>query len=257
VSARRAVLALATVSVLIASAISASSASAATSGTTAFTCSAATSSRPFADEHCLTRRGGESNAFGHVAIPAGKATAIAGTNAKTGGSTTTAVPAVLTGTIAGVATELTCTTSATSGSLENSLVGEVHFIQMSGAVISYTGCTMAKPTAAGCSIKEGKITTNSLKATTSGSSLLFEPTTGTELGKVTFEGCKIAGFNNTFSITGTVPATPNGATLEVTRAATEATLKFAGQKAGLAQVETLRAKEGNPIVATPSPFTTR
>jgi hypothetical protein len=253
-SARRAVLALAMMSALIASAISVSSASAATSGTTAFTCTKSAVKKPFTDEHCLNRPGGEQT-FGHVAIAEGTETAIVGSNEKTASSTTAAFAPVLNGTIGGIAVEIKCTTVSSTGNLKNQLLGEEHHITGTGIVITYTGCTMPVPVGQECKIVGGTIKTNSLKATSNASGIVFEPTTaGTAFTTINTEGCKTASLNGSFPVTGTVTAIPNGATLEVTKASSEATLKFAGQKATLQQIETLRMKEGNPIAATKAPF---
>jgi hypothetical protein len=256
-SVRRAILALAMTSVLIATAISAPSASAATSGTTAFTCTKEAIKKPFSDEHCLTRPGGTANTFGHVAIAEGIETAITGSNAKTASSTTAASPMVLNFKIAGVALEIKCTTASSTGTLKNQLLGEEHHITTTGVVITNSGCTVPVPSGQECEIVGGKITTNSLKATSNASGIVFEPTTaGGTFTTIGITHCKTASLNGSFPLTGTYTALPNGATLEVTKASSEATLKFAGQKVTLQQIETLRMKEGNPIVATKAPFGT-
>jgi hypothetical protein len=255
-SVRRAILALAMTSALIATAISAPTASAATSGTTAFTCTKEATEKPFSDEHCLTKPGGNANTFGHVAIAEGTETAITGSNAKTASSTTAAFAPILTTTFAGgIALEIKCTGVTSTGALKNQLLGEEHHITGSGIVLTYTGCTVPVPAGQECRIAGGGIiTTNSLKATSNASGVLFESTSGGAFTTLSIEGCRSTFLNGSFPITGSVTAIPNGATLEVTKASSESTLKFAGQKATLQQIETLRMKEGNPIVATkPSP----
>jgi hypothetical protein len=254
-SARRAVLALAMMSALIASAISVSSASAATSGTTAFTCTKQAPKKPFSDEHCLTRPGGTANTFGHVAIAEGTETAITGSNAKTANSTTAAAPAVLNLFWSTIPEEVKCTGVTSTGTLRNQLLGKDHHIAGTGIVITYTGCTMPLPAGQDCEIVGGTIKTNSLKATSNGSGVVFEPATaGTAFVNINTTHCKNTALNGSFPITGTVTAIPNGATLEVTKATSESTLKFAGGNAILQQIVTLRMKEGSPIVATKAPF---
>jgi hypothetical protein len=251
-NARRTLVGLSLLCALIISALSASSALAVESGTTAFECSKSTTTKTFSDEHCTNSTTGTKE-WGHKAIAAGTSFSIVGSNAKTNSTTTAAEPAVLLGTIAGIAVELKCTTVSSTGSLKNVLTGEVHSISGTGIVITYTGCTVVKPVN-GCSVKNGTITTNSLTAASKEMGIVFSPPTSGIFTEITLQGCTTSALNGTFPVKGSATAEPVGATLKTTDAGTTGTLTFAGQKAGLTQVETIRKPEGNPIATTTPPF---
>jgi hypothetical protein len=205
-------------------------------------------------EHCLTE-GTAAAEFGHVEIKAGVATAITATNAKSASSTTASSPAVLSGTLAGIETEINCTTVSGTGELTNAAAS------VSGnGVITYTGCTVVKP-ARECKVKEGKVVTKKLTATTVGltnaNELKFEGEVNAKgekiFAEVNLEGCK----ENkpaaaAYPVTGSLIATTNGATTETTVAGVKAqkTLLFGGQLAGLGGAITISTSKGVPLALT-------
>jgi len=115
----------------------------------------------------------------------------------------------------------------------------------------------------GCKVTGEKVETKSLTATTVGGEekfLKFSPSTGTEFAVVPLEGCSNAGLNERFPVTGSVKIAPHGATLISTHeeVTTQGTLKFGGQKAGLAGSLTLSGKkEGGSEAATPLTVTNK
>jgi hypothetical protein len=247
-SGRRAAIGLSLLCALVFSAISVSSAAAATEGTTAFTCSKEVTTKTFVGEHCLSGTG--TKEYGHKAFTG--ATTIAGTNAKTETETTAAKAAMLNAKLAGVGVTIACTTVSSTGSEVNNLEGEKHDIKGSGIVISYSGCTVPEPASQHCSVANGgTITTNSLTSTSTNTSIVFSPPASEIFANILLTGCLTSGLNGVnFPAKGTVAATPNGATLETTEAASTSTLTVGGNPAGLAQTETVRraGTGGNPLV---------
>lgn len=248
-SGRSTVLSIALLAVAAVTGIATASASA--TGTTAYTCAANVGpGKQFSDGHCLTAASGEGG-FKHVEIT--METNITGTNANTASGTTAGSPEIFFGTPVAVATQVSCSTASTTGTLKNTTSG-AEMILLFSLVTNYTGCEVIKPAGKGCKVKEGKITTKPLSATTKeqGSFLKISPTEGTELAGITFEGCSVSGLNNTFPLTGSYKVPPNGATLpsspeEVTA---QNTLKLAGQKAGLEGDTTLKGPSGAAIAVT-------
>lgn len=243
----RAVLGVSVLCGLIFSTFAAANASAV--GTTAYTCASGTGAG-FTDGHCLTAVGSGAN-FKHVEIT--EETNISGTNANTISGTTAGSPEIFFGTVVAVPTQVNCTTASTTGTMKNVTSG-AEMVLLFTLNTNFSGCGVEKPAGKGCKVKEGKITTKSLSATTKeqGNFLKFSPTEGTELASITIEGCSVAGLNNTFPLTGSFKVAPSGATLpssheEVT---TQNTLKLAGQKAGFEGVTTLKGPSGAAIAVT-------
>jgi hypothetical protein len=264
---RRSVIGLSLLCALAVCAFAASGASAA-GGTTFVTCKKGGTTLDFKGAHCTTSAvtGTPSDkvelgkgTFSHFKVANGVATTITGSNTATKNETKEAVPAVLIGTVAGIEVEISCTTVSSTGSGENSEpTAENHHIAISGVVVSYSGCTVLKPSLQNCVVKGGTITTNSLKAQDKEDTIVFEPTSGTAFTTITIEKCTTTALNGAFTVTGTVTAKPNGATLYISiPKTTESTLKFAGQPAGLTLVETVRGKKtGGSETAEPLSVTT-
>lgn len=178
-----------------------------------------------------------------------EATGYSATNLKTTEETTASTTTKLKGNIAGIATEVQCTSVSATGELQNT----EHGTNGTG-VISYSGCSVTAPAGRSCVVKGGKITTASLKATTVGqveANLKLSPASGTEFTKIALEGCK----ENKppaaeYPVTGSVTTSTTGATAFTTEEAVtkEGTLAFGGNKAGIEGAVTLESKEGTPLL---------
>jgi hypothetical protein len=246
----KAIACMALLCALLLSAFAASSASAATSGTTAFTCAPnSLSEGTFKDAHCDEPAPGIGK-FTHKALSTNP-TGFTLTNAETKNKTTEATPAVLKGTLGGVASEIVCKNVHGHGTLENSLSGEKHSVSGTGTV-DYTECSMPKPVNAEgkerCKVGEPiKFEANS--ATTENGEEMGGLFTPKEAGKpfvgLTFsEGpgtkCPVAG--KTVNVTGSAEATAGengeskregGATLTWTEVMTKGAKCETAEQSGL------------------------
>jgi cell division septation protein DedD len=201
----------------------------------------------FKDAHCTTgvARGTYEK---QNKITNGVATPITGTNEKTASETSAAAPSKLNGTLAGVETEVACSSVSGTGSLTNSATS------VSGTgTITYSGCAVTKPSGQGCAVTGGTITTETLAATTeslSTNEVKFKPNSGTKFASVPISGCSTTSLNNTFPVTGSLIATATGATLTTTKVGIEGqnTLKFGGNKAGLDGALTISDSEGGIVL---------
>jgi hypothetical protein len=243
-SRRKSVIGIAVLFALVVSAFAASSASA---EDRAYNCEQVLSgTHGFAenDGHCVTPSVGTGKGFIHV-LTSGTTT-IVGTNAKTASSTTAAAKSILRGTLSGLETELECTTVGGSGSLTNAATS------VSGTgTIEYSGCVVLKPAGRGCKVTNGKVTTNSLSATTvgqTGTNLKFAPASGTEFAGVSLESC----LNNkpptaVYPVSGSLVASTSGATTTTTEAGITAqgTLTFGGNPSGLEGALTISMSGGS------------
>lgn len=195
-------------------------------------------STQFADQHCLAPTAADGPGFRHVLVTGKKE--FVGTNANTAAGTSTAEVARLRGVVSGVETEVQCTTVAASGTMEN--VEESFAVK--ALTLEYSGCTVTKPAGKGCVVSGGEVKTKALSETNKGLSAEFAvtPASGTEIMSVKIEGCSVAGLNNTFPVTGSYRLIQTGGTVrsEHTGVTTANTLKFAGQKAGLAETITTK-----------------
>jgi len=228
---RRAIVGLCMLCALLASAFAAQSASAIT-GTTAVTCKAGagdTGGATFDTAHCLP--GEAAGGFGHYKIAEGTATELTGQ----AGSETTKLKAL----VGGVQTTFTSTELTGTGTVENKVeVGganaKEHYTHFTGTII-YQNVTISPFTKCfvytdegGLVGAQGVVDTVKLTATTTGQgdALKFTPDTGTVFArfwildknkKTSGEGgeCAISG---TFSVSGSVIATPEGATATTTHA---------------------------------------
>jgi triacylglycerol lipase len=239
-------------------------AGASANGTTAFTCSSGAGVKDFTDAHCDT--GTTEGAFGHIEIEAGQETEVETTNAKTKSETKESTPAILKGTIAGVATEISCTTVSGSAKDTNKEISSVMQNEGTGVAIKVSGCTVVKPTK-GCKVKEPiELTGTSITVENLGGKgemgIEFKPKEGKKLSEVTFEGAECVVKGQVVALEGTMVATggrgsseavtSTGATLLFTAAMTKETLKFAGNAAELSSTITVSMKEaeGKPITFT-------
>jgi hypothetical protein len=200
----------------------------------------------FADAHCLIPNT-VSGPFAEIEIPPSVATAISATNAKTASETTASTPSQLSGTLAGVATELECTGVSGTGSLTNAASS----VTGTGK-LTYTGCVVLKPAGKGCKVTGGTVKTEELKATTVGQAankLKFEMV-GTKFANVEIKECSTTALNNTFPVTGSLIANTNGATTTTAKAEieTQNTLKFGGNKAGLGGAITISDSAGGVVL---------
>jgi hypothetical protein len=243
-SDRRYVVGLAALAILIFSAIGASTASA---EQVAYECSSSAASKTFSDAHCVSSGG---SSFGHVKIEG--TTEVSGTNAKTASETTAAAVGKLKSSLAGVETEIQCTTDKLiSAKLTVTLVHITLDIR-----IGKSGCTVTKPAGKGCTVSGGSIETKELQATTMGQAagnIKITPAEGTEFASIKIEKCSVEALNNTFPVTGSLVATATGATVSTTHAGitSQGTLKFGGVKAGLEGSLTItRTSTGNGIALT-------
>ena len=249
---QRTVVRLSLLFVLVLSAFAASSASAAPKGTAAVTCvkKAAVGGAGFSKAHCKAADAVATGAaFEHVAIE-GETKEIEGTNAGNGAGTETAVKTVLSGKIAGVATTIEAPIHHWTGNIITTF-GPPHreTYQITGTI--WTNVILPKGPM-GCKLVGSEIKSAKLTATSISETMEFEvkPSEGTTLLTFSLEGCAVAELNGTYTVTGSFKAVDDGATLESTVASSEPTLKFAGQKASLTSVSTVKMKEGNPIGET-------
>jgi uncharacterized alpha/beta hydrolase family protein len=250
---RRAVVGLTLLCALLLSALAAQSASA-TKGTTAFACSSGAGVKDFSDAHC--DKGTAEGSFGHIEVEPGLEVAIEITNAKTKTETKETTPAVLKGTLAGISSEITCTTVSGTGKSTNKEVAEVMQNEGTGLAIKYTGCTVNKP--AGCKVKEpieqtgSSITVENLGAGKTEMGVEYKPKEKT-FAAVTFEGAECALKGKTFSLEGTMVATGSrgdseattsgGGTQIFTNSMTKETLKFGGNAAEFSATLTISRKQ--------------
>jgi hypothetical protein len=246
-------------------AFAAPSAFAVTSGTTAVTCVPTPETggtNDYGDAHCDGTK--SLGGFGHKALAGNPTKEVEGPSLES---------AVLTTTAGGLETEIVCSTSSATFTVENSLVGEVHKVTVKELnKITYESCTVPKPAGQECKVKSkgeekaGMISTNALKGESVEPSMgiEFKPVEGTTFTTLVLEGCKTAGLNKEYAVTGTVTSTPSGsdspnssgATLVVALAKNaSSTLEVGGQKAGLKSSNTVKMEAGHPIATTTAPFT--
>jgi hypothetical protein len=216
----------------------------------AFKCTAGQGVADYNDEHCVTKVTPGTGSRGHTEISNGVATAVKATNAKTASETTAARVSKLTGTIVGTVVEIQCTGVSGTGELTNAAIS----VTGNGA-LEYTGCTVIKPVRE-CVITGGKITTQKLVVTTVGqaaNTVKVSPFTGTQLASVSIEKClENHPPTNVYPVTGSLIASTSGATVTTAEATitAQATLKLAGNKAGLDGAVTVTDNSGVPVTLT-------
>jgi hypothetical protein len=126
-------------------------AAAAAQNTTAFTCvEVAPGTGAFADSHCdqISKEG----KYSHSAVSTGVSIEVSLTNAKTANKTTESTPAVLKGTLAGVALEIECKTAKGEGSFSNQEPSAKVHTGSGTASTNMSECQVKKP--AKCTVKE-------------------------------------------------------------------------------------------------------
>jgi hypothetical protein len=255
-------------------ALAAQSASAATAAnTTAVTCVLGGGAKDFKDAHCDEKVANGTGSYGHVAIELGAKTELEVSNEKTKNSTFESTPAVLKGTVFGVASEISCSKVINVAVvIEKKVIHEAYIRNeedilkghtAAGQIkLRFSSCKVAKP-ALGCTVKEpidseilevrGR---EGLGAGKNEMGLEFSPGASEIFAQFTIEGCFIAG---TYKVTGTAigTGTPaptekhSGATTVFTNAMTKETLKLAGNPAELSASLTVRmAGGGSPIAFT-------
>ncbi len=229
------------------SAFGAQGAAAASKGTTAFTCKKTGPGGGFTKAHCKASDAG-SGEYSHVAIAEGTTTELKGTNANSGSETAETPIVKLKNKISGFDYELQVEVAQGEGWATNAkdpVTGE-HYVHGT-ATVSFTGATVTLPANKGCKVKEGKIETKPLLATTKGQGdfLKFEPAEGSVMAVYTVEGCSAAIVNGTWEVTGSIKCPVDGATVVCTHAETteQGTLKGKGQQTGVEGVLTLSAKD--------------
>lgn len=256
-------------------ALAQSASAAAAKNTTAFTCIKVAKAKTgdFDDAHCdilhknekgeVTKEG----EFTHEAIPTGVATNVVLTNEKTKNGTTESTPAILKGTIAGVITEIVCTSASGEGSFTNEEPEPKVHTGKGSASTNMTKCTVNKP--AKCKVKEPISLTPSgvpVEGLGVGKNEMggeVKPVEGKPFVAITFEGVECALKNLTFNVEGTAIATGapaptekhSGSTAVYTNAMTKETLKFGGKTAEFSLATTVRmapveGKEQNPVAGT-------
>jgi hypothetical protein len=207
----------------------------------AYTCGTGTT---FADAHCLRPGSGP---FGLVEIPNSTPTSFALSSSKTASETTAGTPSQLSGTAAGVAVEIECSSVSGTGSLTNAASS----VSGTGR-LTYTGCVTLKPAGKGCKVSGGTINTEELKLTTIGQAAnkLKIEQLGTRLANIKIEECSTTALNNTFPTTGSLVVSTNGATVASSKVEieTQNTLKFAGSKAGIGGALTVSDTGGSVVL---------
>ncbi|HET7444431.1 MAG TPA: hypothetical protein VFJ57_07210 [Solirubrobacterales bacterium] len=267
---RKAMVGLALLCALVFGAVSAQSAFAV--GTTVATCKLNTGKGAFKDAHCSTKEAGGNYEAPEVTENA--ETFFEGSNSLTKAETTASTPAVLTSTVEGVATEVECSTSASTGGFKNKETEEskIMYAESQGAIklttITYTGCVVQKPKAAGeeCTVNSkgkaaGTIVTNQLSGITGtekiggveemyvvvlGPGEVFAELTFTAVGGKT---CPAALTKKALALTGEAKLEAIGATMVSPHPNPKiaSTLKLGGFAATLTSSETMRMdKEGGP-----------
>ncbi len=184
-------------------------------------------------------------------------TAPAGTG-YTGNITGSGEETLLHSVVSGIEVELKSTELEGSGSMESMLAGTGEHTSNGTGTIEYKSVTVLKPPGKGCAVKTGKVTTETLKATTAGQGmgLKFEPNGATPFAKFEVEGCgpteALKALNGVYEVTGSVVGEPTEGTNETvfTRLGTtnQGTLKLRGQKAGINGVLKLRTAGGGEAI---------
>ena len=254
---RRSLIGLCLLCALAASAIAAQGAAAVT-GTTAFTCKkTGKGGAGFSDAHCTSAKGSGAS-FEHVGIEQGLTTELSGTNANTASGTSAAAQIKLGNTQAGVKYEIVATTLTGIGSVTNAKTESGEHYVHGTAVVTFEGLTVTQPSEKGCKVKEEKIVSKELKATTQeqGDFIKFEPASGTTLASYTLENC--VGLNTEQVVTGSIKCPLSGTTITCTHSdvTAQGTLKEGGFKSGVEGAMTLRTRQNSGEEFTPASVTT-
>jgi hypothetical protein len=227
---------------------------AASKGTTAFTCVQSGPGGTFTKAHCAAADAGAGE-YKEVGMAENTVFYVSGINHET---SKTNVSWKLKSNVGGAALEIEINEAVLNGSVfntKNATTGE--HTAIGAAVFSFWGVTVTKPAKEGCVVKldeqpgEGQVEHFLSEVLLWGSpgqgdALRFEPEKGTVLATFYVAGCKIAKFNGTYSLTGSVKTNSvDGATISFNHAATTTlkTLKLNGAEAGLEGGLTLEAAD--------------
>lgn len=227
----------------------------------AWECKGAAGEKDFTDPHCKFHITPGEGSFGHKEIKKEVKKAIVGTNGETaknkeGEETKAAAVSKLLGALSGVVTEVQCSGLSGTGSMTNaaaSVTGE--------GVLTYSGCTVTKPSGQGCEVEGGSIATENLEGTTVGQAankLKFSPKSpATKFATIPIKNCTTSSLNNKFPVTGSLIADVTGATSTTTHegVTTQNTLKFGGVKAGLEGALTIKTAKEKEIEENENPVT--
>lgn len=243
---RRAVIGL---SLLCALAFTAFAAPSAQAGTTAFTCVKDGGAKDFTEAHCANNGENDGNKYGHEKFAG--TTKWVSTNKKTANKTVDHTTAILKGTLAGAAAEISCTKVDGNGSLTNEEVGGK--MKVSGtATVSYSECTVTKPTK-GCTVKQPIVAEANISTVEEGATMGLK-FTGSKAGEtfteIFFEPktCVLFNGGKPFPVTGSTVATDKGATSEFTAAHSK--LLLGGNAASYTGIETVTSEGGTPLSLT-------
>jgi hypothetical protein len=255
---------------LLVSAFAAQGASAATKGTTVVTCKEGPGDvgSTWGDAHCKEVGTG----FGHYAVGPETTTELDGSNITTGSERSVAK---LHSVQAGVEEEFQAkVVKRGSGStpwVKNLTTGKEHYIEGEGRLL-YEEIEVTKPAGKGCKVEGGKVETKQLKAHTMGIAteeiprlneqmvIKFEPASGTTFAEFNVVECSVGSLNGPYTVTGSLKATPKGATLETTGAGVtgQGKLFVRGQKAGIDGAITINGRDpaASETLYTPLSVTT-
>jgi hypothetical protein len=158
--------------------------------------------------------------------------------------------AVLASTVAGIAIEITCTALSSGNTIAKNVTGNI--VEGSGS-ITFTGCTVAKPTGTGCIVNTpsagaGTIATNVLSTKTIEMNTRVSPPASGVFFELQFSGCTPAALNGTKSFKGLlngVQTTPTSQTFNT--GAGE--LTFGGQEAHFKATVHYKTKGTSTLVA--------
>lgn len=239
------------------SALAAQDASATLTGTTFVTCKNTPSTGFFSDAHCLTKSSGGS--YSREPVKSETVTELSVTNSGTCEETKTACSITLKNFQTAINFEVRVNRVSGTGSIQNKLIGEEH--QAVGtATLTFEEAAVVAPAGKGCEIENGKFSSNEVSLSTAGQgmSVKLSPAAGGNLSEFTVKNCSIGSLNHNYTVKGSFAATPSGATVGFTHAATTELGSFfiAGNKAGIEGQLTLSARANTGESYTPVATTT-
>lgn len=149
------------------------------------------------------------------------------------------------GVIAGVSFEASCNSGSGTGSVIDEEVGGEGVSAGSEIKLVFSECVVLKPVGQNCKVKGSSFEIPSAKSITflkeGNVRVKVSPTSGTTLSEVALEGCKTAGLNTSYKLTGSDVLVPEGALERSTEQSSgEGELKLAGQAVSLELLGTLQ-----------------
>jgi len=244
-------------------------------GTTVATCKFNSGKGEFEEAHCSKEKVGGGGDYEAPEVTENAETFFEGSNSSTKAGTIGAVPAVLTATVEGVATEVECSTSASTGAFKNKKSGSEQMFAESQApikltTITYTGCVVNKPKAGGeeCTVNSpgkaaGTIVTNQLagisaveKVGAAEEMYLLVFGSGGVIAELVFTAvagktCPAALTKKALQVTGEAKLEASGATLVSPHPKIASTLKLGGFAASLTSSETMRMDREGGLTQNP------